>query len=588
MRHQAHTSGRPCAVWLGRIALCWLLALFVAPGLAAGIKATPDRNPVRLGESVVIVFSAQESPDDEPDFRPLQQDFEIVSQSQSSQVSIVNGDFSRKTEWTLTLMPRRAGDLVIPSIAFGRDRSEPASVMVRDAQAPSVSGNPSGEGRDVLLEVEAEPRNPYVQAQVIYTVRVLLRADLAGADLGEPAPPDALVQRLGEDRRYSAERDGHQYTVVERKYALFPQKSGLLRIEPIRLEARIADGGRSRFNSLFNRATRVVRVSSDAVDLAVRPVPAAYAGKHWLPAENLRLDEDWSHEPSRLKAGEPLTRTLRLRANGATVGVLPELDSLPTETGDLKRYPDQANLNEEKGTGGVTGVRQEKTALIPGKPGRYVLPSVEVPWWNTRTDRADVARLPERILVVEPGPAQSGGESVKPVPESQPPVMEPAMPTLSSPSTASLPMPSLWSNTWFWLALLCAGGWAITAWTWWIARRPVHKPDEPRVQRSETERSARKKLQAACSANDPHAARQALLDWGRAQRPELSVVTLAVWSERGDAHAVAIEQLERSLYGRSDSPWSGESLWKLVAAESLAEKDREKVPSTPVLPPLYG
>ena len=153
--------------------------------------------------------------------------------------------------------------------------------------------------------MEANPKNPYVQAQVFLTVRVLLRVNLAGADLSEPVVQDALVERLADDHRYGTVRNGLDYTVIERKFAIFPQKSGLLRIDPMHLTAQVDVGSRA----FFSRSTRAVRVKSDGIDLKVRPIPPEFTGKHWLPAADLKLEETWSSSPPQTKAGEPLTRT---------------------------------------------------------------------------------------------------------------------------------------------------------------------------------------------------------------------------------------------------------------------------------------
>jgi hypothetical protein len=576
--------------WPGALVLLTLLTLLCGPVLAATIQVSPDRNPVRLDETFNLVFSAEGSPDDEPDFRPLQESFEILSQSQGSQMSIVNGRFSRKTEWTLTVTAKRAGTLTIPAIAFGRDRSAPASITVEDAPAASSSGGDRTAGEDVMLEVEVEPRDPYVQAQVRYTARVLLRVDLAGADLGEPNPPDALIQRLGEDKRYTTTRDGLQYTVIERKYALFPQKSGAVRIEPLHLEARIAAAGRSRFNSFFNRPTRIARFESEAVELAVRPAPASFPDKHWLPAEQVRLEENWSQDPTQLKAGEPVTRTLTVKADGATVGVLPELGVAP-EDAALKHYPDQPALNEDKTPGGVNASRQEKIALIPGKPGRYRLPAIEIPWWNTRDDRLEFARLPARVLTVAAGASQAPAESPPasaPTPTAE---SEPAPATVSPAIPSPASSDAAWANVWFWLAVFCALGWSVTLLIWWVSRRAQRvalapASAEPSERLARDERTAFQTLQRACAANDAVRARQALLDWARVRWPERAPVTLAVWAELGEAFRAEIEALERALYGNAGYAWNGEGLGRLCAELRLARGARKEKRAA-ALAPLY-
>ncbi len=397
---------RPCGHALA-LALCALSLLF-ACAAAASVSVTLEPNPVHLDESFSVVFKAGKAPDGEPDFSPLKKSFTILGQSRSSHISIINGDYNKTIEWTLTLMAKREGQLTIPPIAFGNDRSEPVTVTV-------AGGAVADAGRDaeVFLEVEAEPKNPYVQAQILYTVRVLVRrgASLNSADLSEPSLADALIEKLGDDKSYAASREGLGYRVIERKYAIFPQKSGPAVIEPMVLEAQLSAGGHSVFDRFFNHLpSRTLRVRSGAVPLQVKAVPAAFTGKRWLPASKLELEEAWSKYPPQTTAGEPITRTLSLKAESATVGLLPELaPKLPARKPgeEIKQYPDQPFLNEEKHFNGINSIRQEKTALVITEAGDYTLPGLEIPWWNTRTDQMQIARIPERLVSVLPAPQTS-------------------------------------------------------------------------------------------------------------------------------------------------------------------------------------
>ncbi|MGZ5028954.1 MAG: BatD family protein, partial [Methylobacter sp.] len=156
-----------------------LLLLSFVPGnaFAGQIGVSFDRNPVSLDESFQIIFTANETPDNDPDFSPLEQDFEILGQSQSSNSSWINGRSSKTIQWTLNVMAKHAGSLVVPSVKFGDDVSQPASIMVTQATANKAVNNDD----DLFLEVEANPQSPYVQSQVLYTVRLYRRVEIAQA-----------------------------------------------------------------------------------------------------------------------------------------------------------------------------------------------------------------------------------------------------------------------------------------------------------------------------------------------------------------------------------------------------------------------
>jgi hypothetical protein len=556
-----------------------ILLFGAGPASAADVRVSADRNPVHLDESFTLTFTADGAPDGDPDFGPLESDFDILRRAQNSQMSLDNGRYSRRTEWQLTVMPKREGNLTVPPIAFGGDRSKALSITVTRGVAAG-----GGVDSDVFLEVEAEPQNPYVQAQALYSIRVFSRINFTGGELNEPAAENALIQRLGDDRHYTATRGGQTYKVIERKYAIFPQKSGPLRIEPLVLETQIlTGGGRSLFSPFFSQTTRALRVRSDAVELQVRPIPAAFTGKHWLPAESLALEDSWSNGAAKTTVGEPMTRTITLRAQGATVGLLPELDPDHPGGGDIKRYPDQPLLNEEKLAGGITSVRQEKTALIPAQPGTYRLPAMEIPWWNTQTDKMDIAHLPERILTVLPAANAPPSETPRAVQPDPLPRSEPAAADAppSVPSRSDDPL-------WFRLALVFAAGWLATAVAWWFSRKPARvRAAVPPAAEPPSERQAVEALKKACRAHDPGRAREALLQWAERRWPAERAVGLEELGRRcGGDLGREIERLNRMLYGREGEEWQGQALWQGFTRYAEQEAAGSKAPEA-ILEPLY-
>jgi len=440
--------------------LVLLLLLLPLSAWAADISVSVGRNPVSVDESFQILFTASETPDGDPDFSPLDKDFSVLGQSQSHASSWVNGKISQTRKWMVSVLAKQPGKLEIPPIRFGKDSSQALTIEVN----PSPSGNPSiHDNSELFLEVSAAPENPYLQAQVIYTLKLYTRVDIAQARLTEPELPDAVIEKLGDDSSYSTQINGVDYSVTERSYAIFPQKSGVMTITPLELTADVVAGGRPSFNSFFGSPfTRSKKIESEPVSLNVRPQPDLFTGGHWLPAEQLELKQQWSGDPQNMKVGEPLTRTLTLTARGASVGQLPELNASSDDDG-LKIYPDQPLLNEQKAAGGVVALRQEKLAVMPSKPGAYTLPEVAIPWFNTVTEKMEWAKLPEMTVTVI-GVAQAS-TPVKPALADNPEVRQQDNPAAPLTDTARQPF--------FWPALsaVLAVGWLLTCLLFWLKTR---------------------------------------------------------------------------------------------------------------------
>ena len=148
------------------IALLWFVPLWAQ---SATIIAQLDRNPVAMGDPVALTFTADGMVSGEPDFSPLQQDFEIRGRSQSNSFSMVNGVSTVNTTWELNLYPTKGGTLQIPSIQFGADQSQALELQVLDQPPPNAGGAPD---TDIFIELKAEPQQPLVQQQTIITQRL--------------------------------------------------------------------------------------------------------------------------------------------------------------------------------------------------------------------------------------------------------------------------------------------------------------------------------------------------------------------------------------------------------------------------------
>ncbi|PKD39163.1 hypothetical protein CWO84_15660 [Methylomonas sp. Kb3] len=562
-----HCMHRHSYSWL----LYGLLMLLSAAIQAAEIQVAVDRNPVGINESFQITFTASEEPDGNPEFAPLQENFEILSQQRSTSSSWVNGKSSRTEQWIVRAMAKQAGELFIPPIAFGADSSKPLKLVVNENTA-APQGND-----DIFLDVTATPEQPYVQSQVLYTLKLFRKVQITQASLSEPEIKDALVEKLGEDSTYATQVKGVDYWVTERKYAIFPQQSGVFTIAPLILNAEYLSNQRQpRFNGFFNRPdTETRRVASKAITLNVQAVPASFKGPNWLSAESLTLSEAWSDAGLQTKVGEPLTRTLTLSAKGTTVGQLPELLD-KTAIDGIKTYPDQPLLKEDKDSDGLTALREEKIAFIPSKPGEYTLPALDIVWFNTKTQKMETAHLPSVKLTALAGNTDAQN-SAQPATSSTP--QEP----VTSPMTTSPITVTNSSDTRFWQAVSAtlALGWLLTIVV--LYRRPSGKvPTNKPVERV-PETAMEKTLKRACWENNPQAAKQALLQWGKAEFGAESLGAIAAHCH--EALREEILALNRLLYSGQSQDWQGRNLWQVFSTKPAAVSGKGK--SDDGLEPLF-
>lgn len=552
---------------LGQGMLALLLCVAFAPAFAQNLDARVDRTTVGEGETLQLILTARGSDGgDSPDLEPLRKDFDVLGTHQANRIQIVNGHTDSSREWRIVLAPKRTGTLTIPALALGAVHSKPLTVTVRNIAS-------SGKKRDVILEASVDTPSPYVQAQVVLTLRLLHSVPLREAALGKLELADAVVERLGDDVNFQVERNGKQYEGIERRYAIFPQRSGSLTIPPVLLTAKVPDK-RSRsvdpldpFSDPFNLLQPLlsVRVRSEEIVLTVRPPPASASGSPWLPASNLTLEETWSTEPPVLRVGEPVTRTLTLRAEGLTAAQLPVIE--PGSWEGMKVYTDQPILQTEPGQRGMVGTSQLKWAVVPAQPGKITLPAVRVPWWDTKAGVLKTAVLPAHTVEVL---AAAGDHA----------------PAASSPTTAAMdtaargaaiPAESSGSPAWPLASLGLATLWLATLGLWLRERRRAAAPVSHPPPHLQSRAVARVALHSACKRADPAASRDAILTFAAALWPEDPPRTLAAIAARVEGPARdALLDLEARLYGTRAGPWDAAAFLKALAPLLEASRRRAR------------
>jgi len=552
--------------------LFFLLLFQTSLLIAAPIEVSVDRDIIKLNESFEITFSSNEDPDANPDFSPLEKDFEILNENHGSTMSWINGQSTREIHWIFTVIAKKAGKLQIPTLSFGSDSSPAITVNV--TENTSIAPKSYNINAPIFLEVEATPKNPYLQSQVIYTLRFFRRVNIVEARLTEPELADAVVEKLGKDKNYRTERGGMVYEVTERRYAIFPQKSGKMIIEPLKLTAAVLMDNGSRMGGFFGtQATKRERVVSEAVTLNVRPIPKTFTGDQWLVAKNVKLSQQWSGDYQAMQVGEPLTRTLTLTVDGATLGQLPQLQKSSKEK-YLKNYPDQPSLKETKTKTGLIAIREEKIAFIPSKAGNYILPEITLDWFNIETEKMETVTLPETIVIAQGGVTTSTPKlKVKPVQSS--------VSTTSTPINNNRPSENnirLWQG----LSLLLASAWLITLFLFFNKKSPpvVIKTNDNVVNSKATI----KVLKQACKANDAQAAKQALMAWGQLQYATANLGALANHCEARLRDEILI--LNQNLYSQHPNEWHGQSLFQFFSEHNARTKIDSKI-SDDALEPLY-
>ena len=563
--------------WIVLLVLLAPLAQAASPSTGSGaVHAFLDRSHVSLGDTVTLNIQSSGALGT-PDLTPLEQDFHVLGTSNSSSVQIGNGKTTRATQLGIALKPLHAGTLTIPALDVGGTKTQPLTLQV--GAAPSGGSGQTGD--PVFMETSTLSSSPYVGEQTVYTVRLFYLPGVSGS-LGDPSADGASLIKLDRDHRYTVDRNGYAYQVLEYSWALIPQRTGKIAVQgPTFQGQRLAVGNPGAWfnnpNALLNNPNALlngqlpgigapVSASAPVTRIDARAAPAN-AGKPWLPAHDVQLKLTGLPVNGEMTAGVPLTVTLSISATGQPADALPEPE-LPAIAG-ARVYPDQTRDSTDDSGQWLQGTRTRNFAIVPQRDGKLSLPAITLNWWDVAHDRAEQASVPARILQVS-GAVAGGASAATPAPNANSAASSVAAPA-SPVASAVTVIPHAADAQWFWraVALASLALWLLViaaAATWWLMRRRAQRvanggtaiditraAAETAKDASKSHRALQAKAPESARGGDAAACEHALLAWARASRPDIANMAALQEALSDPAQRDALDALQRARWQGGDA-----------------------------------
>lgn len=396
----------------------WLLLLVLTSSMAfAQVKFEAKVSKTKLGqnERLRVDFTMNKDGDnfESPDF----ENFQVIGGPNTSvSNSWLNGAHSYAKTYSYFLAPQKQGRFTIKSASIEIQgvtyKTKAVTVQVTNAvKRPNDPYNvESVASENIHLVAEISKGNPYLNEAitVVYKLYVSPNTGVSNwRELENPRYNDFWSQKIDTKglRIQNGKYKGEDYRyVVLRKTVLYPQKTGKLEIEPLKLDitVEVPTNRRDIFGGMHMAQTNRT-VSAGSRTINVKPLPEE--GK---PDDFTGAVGDFKFNvmtsKSELNASESLRVTVEVTGKGnLKLFQLPKL-TLPSS---LEVYEPEHNESIRTYLGGMQGSIADGYTIVPQYKGKYPIPSISFSYFDLESETYKRVSSGEIIIDVIEGPVNT-------------------------------------------------------------------------------------------------------------------------------------------------------------------------------------
>ena len=419
--------GRTAAVLLSALLAGVLIVTPVRAQQNQTIRVTAQASPTTAGTSDLVVYTitvegAPLSMVDTPEPPPTT-NLALRRPTPTTQrnVSLVDGQLSRSVTFRWEYEPMREGtarfDATTISVRGKAYETQAIRVDIvpqsqRPARPPSGSVSPHGntsppsvrspesalDEDDLFIRALPSDRTIFQNEQTIITYRLYFREGIQLRHSRLATAWDATGfwrEELDVESRplpRTAYVDGTPYqTIVLKRVALFPTRTGTLTVDPLEIETEARASGRLRTPSDplagFRSSYETVELASEPLTIDVEPLPdgAPEAFRGAVGSFQVRTEVD-SRD---VNAGRAIRMTVRLRGTGNIATLEPPAFTPPEA---VEAYDPEESISVERSGRVIQGAKSFTYVLIPRRSGDLTLPAVTFAYFNPERSRYETMR----------------------------------------------------------------------------------------------------------------------------------------------------------------------------------------------------
>ena len=388
--------------------LFYSLFLCFSFGIGQEIRFESKVSKSRLGINERLRVSFEMNKDGDNFIAPNFGGFRVVGgPNQSVEYSWVNGRQTFSKKYTFFIVPQKKGTITIGPAKIKIDNkiytTQPISVEITDAVNNPSQGNTLDYvvDQNLHLVTEVSKTNPYLNEAITVIYKLYFNNQTAISNINEikNSQYNGFWSNFINIKQYEVKRENYkdrEYNyIVWKKVVLYPQKTGVLAIEPLVLNTRIQVPSRRR-NFFMIHETLDKEVQTKKRIIQVKDLPEEGKPENFTGAVG-NFDFEMTTNKKELKVGESFQLKLAVKGKGnLKLFELPKI-KMPNS---LEVYTPEYSENITTNLSGMEGKIEDNYTIVANQQGKFPVPVISFSFFDPKTKQYKSVFSKEKIINV--------------------------------------------------------------------------------------------------------------------------------------------------------------------------------------------
>lgn len=315
------------------------------------------------GDSVVFSIKASGSNIEFPTIDNID-GFDVQKNGSTNNITIINGKRSENRVQSYIFFPNKT--VTIPSLKVKIDGknelTKPHQIKLSKVQKTT--------SKLFDLKLKVNKNKVYVAEDIKLTLifKYSTKANIIDIGFTDPVFENFWSKQYGKPVKYSQ----NGFVVQELTYLLFPQKEGLLKIDPVKIDIVLQDP-RDPFSFLGQGKNK--RIYSNSIDIDVKPLP-----------NNVKLIGDFKIKTkvnkTTIDSGEAVSYSINIEGRGN----IDDLDEIKLDIPDVTIYENKAKKTYDVNSSGKYGGTYTKSFSIVAQ-NNFTIPAISIKFFDKKTKK---------------------------------------------------------------------------------------------------------------------------------------------------------------------------------------------------------